>query len=280
MAVAELLAPNIAFQALPSVETRLRTDCLVFGPDSLDQSLHAADLAVRESTYFLEVVLVASCTQEVLEDLGVATMQESGRPRQYFVDRVRELSGLDPLAVVRQSAETIFKKFSPADIRQPVHITLSAVVRTARSVLESCPIDAIEKHGNERGLEAFVHRCRMAYDALRAFVLRNDPREQNRLNILGREYIQGALSVEDVATLLDLEPMDAVAVLEARGYNRPLEKIILTEEQRADKYARVREDRLRRGGRFISSPELVARDVVASERIEGVDARRWVKRQA
>jgi len=42
-------------------------------------------------------------------------------------------------------------------------------------------------------------------------------------------------------------------------------------------YARIREDRLKRAGKFEPTPKQVARDVIASERIEGVDARLWIR---
>jgi len=40
----------------------------------------------------------------------------------------------------------------------------------------------------------------------------------------------------------------------------------------------MREERLSREGRAHPPKELIARDVIASERIEGVDARVWIAR--
>jgi len=73
--------------------------------------------------------------------------------------------------------------------------------------------------------------------------------------------------------------VDAVALLEQGGFQRPLDVIALSENERTEVYRRMRLDRLARKGSFAASAEAVSRDVVASERIEGVDARDWIPRE-
>ncbi|HEY2510253.1 MAG TPA: hypothetical protein VGI39_05335 [Polyangiaceae bacterium] len=79
---------------------------------------------------------------------------------------------------------------------------------------------------------------------------------------------------------MGLREEDAVAFLEDHGHARPLEALRLTDEERARRYAAMRADRLARcGARPDDAGRLVMRNVVASQRIEGVDARSWLRRK-
>src|SRR5262249_10818025 len=103
------------------------------------------------------------------------------------------------------------------------------------------------------------------------------PGEQERVVIVGREYARGALHLNEAAALLKADPIDVVVLLEARGYVRSVERITLEDDERTQLYARMRADRLSRAGKFDPTPEQIARDVIASERIEGIDARPWLR---
>lgn len=98
-----------------------------------------------------------------------------------------------------------------------------------------------------------------------------------QLAIGGAAYARGLVSVGELATLLSVHPLDALALLDAAGIHRPIDRVILSPEQRAEILHRLRDDRLKRSGRFEPTAEAIWRDVVGSERIEGVDARRWLK---
>jgi hypothetical protein len=58
---------------------------------------------------------------------------------------------------------------------------------------------------------------------------------------------------------------------------RAPEAILLSDERRAEIDARLLADRAARRGKPIPSPEAVAREVIASQRIEGIDARAFVR---
>lgn len=70
---------------------------------------------------------------------------------------------------------------------------------------------------------------------------------------------------------------DAVAWLEEYGYARDLDAGALTPDERSARYARMRQDRVARKGEPAFDQQLVTRDVIASQRIEGVDARLWLQ---
>jgi hypothetical protein len=99
------------------------------------------------------------------------------------------------------------------------------------------------------------------------------------MRIVGEQYRRGNVPLRDVARLLGMSTSDAVFELEQDGFSRAANAISLTEDEREGVYQRLRRRRLQRSGPPVVDPELVERDVIASERIEGVDARAWIRRQ-
>jgi hypothetical protein len=97
-----------------------------------------------------------------------------------------------------------------------------------------------------------------------------------RSAILGQAYADGRLSIDELASLLGADVPDALAHLEQQGFRRVPEHLRLTAEARHERLSRIREDRLARQGEPAPAPELVRREVIASQRIEGIDARQWL----
>jgi hypothetical protein len=97
---------------------------------------------------------------------------------------------------------------------------------------------------------------------------------QRRVEEGVQDWLEGTSPPEEILRALGLEAMDLMAVLDAQGAGRTAEQMRLTDARRAELLARVRAERLARGGKANLRPDLVARDVVASQRIEDVDARR------
>ena len=96
------------------------------------------------------------------------------------------------------------------------------------------------------------------------------------LQAVGTGYGDDLLSITEVARLLGVAPPDALIMLVSGGYHRPLEVIRLTPEERQARLQAIRIDRLARKGAPAPDEDLIARDVIASERLESVDARRWI----
>jgi hypothetical protein len=94
---------------------------------------------------------------------------------------------------------------------------------------------------------------------------------------VGRAYAEGRLSLNEAANLLSMPRPDAVAWLEENGHARDLKVIALTPEERERRLARIRVDRLERNGAPAASKQITTRDVIATQRIEGVDARPWLQ---
>ena len=80
--------------------------------------------------------------------------------------------------------------------------------------------------------------------------------------------------MEDIAAVLGTDIPTAVWELEARGFARTIERITLDDEERSAIYAWLREDRLARADENHVDPLLVRREVIATLRLAGIDARR------
>lgn len=100
----------------------------------------------------------------------------------------------------------------------------------------------------------------------------------SRLRTLWREYARGHLTMSEIATLLGRDVVDVLQAFEDLGYSRTVDQIRLTESERARIVNTIATDRLARGGAPAYRRVEVARDAIASERIEGMDARRWIRR--
>jgi hypothetical protein len=153
------------------------------------------------------------------------------------------------------------------------------MVRSFDAVVAECPIEGLEDLGRKLDEPGLAHRARNAYDALRAFVRRHDPNCAETKRIVGEQYRRGNLQLREVARLLGMSTSDAVFELEQAGYSRAPSAIELTPAEREAVYARLRRRRLESSGAPVVEPELVERDVIASERIESVDARAWIRRR-
>ena len=224
---------------------------------------------LRSSAVILELFVMAGCALEVTEE-ELGPMPESA---DELFRHLKAQTGIDPERTLREAQSVLVLPEGPPAPAPD----LAGFVRTASAVLELCPVDGLEALAATHGLQDLGHRTRIAYDALRAFVQRRDPRQLHQAKIIGNRYMEGALSLMDAAALLDMPRTDAVHLLETLGYSRPIEAIRLTPEERSEMLVRIRRDRLVREGNVEYSSELIDRTVIASERLEGVDVRGWMR---
>lgn len=272
-AVAEMLSPRISFTGFGEQEQPLRQSYLPVDAQLVDR-IEEADI-VTKSAVILELFWVAACVYEDAKRRGWAI--ESLSPEQLVeLERyAKAMTRLDPPSVARDVEQHLGKP----DLRDASVPQFSGVLRAVRSMLVACPIDAIEMASVRLAMEPWGHRCRVAYDGVQAFVNRCDDGASERVNLVGRQYAEGSLTIQEVAQLLELHVVDAVVELEIKGFARAPSVISLEDTERERILARLREDRCSRNGVYEATREGIARDVVASERIEGVDARRWITRE-
>jgi hypothetical protein len=271
-----LLEPSFSVFAFVGAESELRRKYLGLGARAVVAEAEPPLSLLEKSAVVLETLVLVAAIHEALAVRGRRWSELSPAVVEEIDPIVQERSGLDP--------ETVFADFvrlfgKPQSQPARVDIAEDMLVRALRGAVEQCPIDYLEEIARPIGRERFGHRCRIAYDAIRAFVRRHDPAQQEQLRVAGEAFKAGKLSLIEVAKLLEVHPVDAVALLEEHGYDRSLATLALTDEEREAVYSRMRADRLARRGEPAWTHESVARETVASERIEGVDARRWIHRE-
>jgi hypothetical protein len=218
---------------------------------------------MHRSALILEVMAVTACLAEAIEE----------HPTQIW-SVAKKLCGLEPTRVIEEAQKT-FGTFQATQDVMPTS-SMFDVVRVARAVLEACPIEVIERLS---GLlkSPFGHRCRSAFETVKSFLLRQGARELEQLKLIGYTYAQGNLTVQEVATLLETDTSDAMDLLERHGFSRSLGTISLTPEERAKRISQMREERLKRDGKVAFDSARAVRDALASERLEGIDARPWIQ---
>ncbi len=226
----------------------------------------------------LELSLLLASAQEAVTRLGLPTNADVVRESDRVDALVRTLSRLDPLRVIEENAGVLAPLLRlPIPAEGPACADLGLVVRAVQSLLLHCPITALERAGNDHALPDLAHRCRLAFDGLRAFVARNSHPQADAMLAAGRAYAEGRLSIDEVAAVLGVVVSDAVALLQEQGFHRSVEDLRLSEEGLREKLRAIREERRARDGEPNARPELVARDVIASQRIEDIDARPWLR---
>ena len=270
------IEPDILFSFAASAEPELKQEFLRLESTSRNpEDCVAGPRLVEQSAHFLEVLLVGAFLHEELAREGCASHDVSAAMVEELRTRTLAMYGLDIQTVAEEAREHLGIVNSEG---AGFSLSVDAVVRLMESVLEICPIDHIEELASKLSLEDRGHRCRVAYDGIKTFVFRNSSRQRDRISVIGRAYVDGHMSIGDASTLLDLHPVDVVPLFESHGFKRGIDQMTLSGEQRNQMFSAMREDRVQRNGAIEWTRETVARDVVASERIESVDARRWIPR--
>ncbi len=228
----------------------------------------------------LELTFVVASFEEATARMGLRVV----------ADLVREMARIDAFitTVTRLDVRTVFEDnreqmkaiaagFVPPPLDAPAEPNMERVVAAAKSLLDNCPIAALEQSGAVHGLEEQAHRCRLAFDGLTALVARNSQPLQSAVAAAGQAYAEGRLSIDEVAAVLGSTVPDTVALLEEQGFRRSVAGLRLNAEKRAERLQAIREERLARAGTTTARPEWVAREVIASQRIEDIDARPWLR---
>jgi len=111
-------------------------------------------------------------------------------------------------------------------------------------------------------------------------VAKSDPRlaaEGANAKRVSADTDSSTISVHEVAGAMGIPVVDALAFLDEHGFARTVDKIKLDDDERARVLEAMRRDRIERKG--LAPPnahDVAVRTVIASQRIEDVDARRWL----
>ncbi|HVZ34858.1 MAG TPA: hypothetical protein VG963_20665 [Polyangiaceae bacterium] len=239
---------------------------------SHDVDPDAVQHLLSQSVAVLELTLVSACLFEAARHLGITTGSELGKYASELLAEAKAMSCLDPLAVVSEHVGDR-SQAAPLDFALP---PTALVVNAVRATVAACPIARLEILAAQFGSPALGHRCRVAFDALRAFLMRQDPETQQRMRAVGHAYTQGAIGISQASEMLGMTVPDLVASFEKLGYARSLDTIRLGSQRREEVLAAMRTERQKRNGAPTADLERAARHTLASERIELVDARQWI----
>jgi hypothetical protein len=226
----------------------------------------------------LELALLFSSVQDAVTRLGLATTADVILESSHVDALVVTLSRLDPAKVIRENHQVLapmLRLQPPGD--GPASVDMGLVLTSVRSLILNCPRARLERAARDHALPELAHRCHVAFDGLAAFLARNSRPQADALHAAGPAYAEGRLSIDELAAVLGMSPPDAVALLEEQGFRRSMEGVRLPEAARKDKLRAVRDERLARRGEPDLREDLVAREVIASQRIEDIDARPWLK---
>ena len=232
---------------------------------------------LKSGTAWLELFYLSALFWEYVQKHEIHTLDQL---QPHGADLDRHVRAMFPNVVaVTQEIASILGDVPNEDLpRDWSMIQWSQVVRSFDAIVAECPIDRFEALGRELDEPRLAHRARCAYDGLRAFVRRHNPERAEVMRIVGEQYQRGNIRLRDAATLLGMPVSDAVFELEQDGFGRAQSAIVLTDTERDAIYQRLRNRRLQEHTRHEIDPDLIDRDVIASERIEGVDARAWIRR--
>lgn len=231
---------------------------------------------VTQAARFLEFIQVAGTTWELLSRAGESSLE------RYGIDALRRdviaCCGLDPVEVARSVRGLIPGVEAPSpDTPLP---SRDVIVREIRGIVEAYPADELLIAAQASGRPEWARRAEAAIRSLRLFLMRNDADIHQRVDMFGELYQIGRLDIPQIAALLRESDGDTIALLEARGFSRRIDAIPLDDLERSAKLRSIRIDRIRRAAKQDGQlfPHYVDRSVIASSRIEGIDARAWLTR--
>lgn len=226
---------------------------------------------------FIDVLAVGLAITELVRLRGISTWQQL-EDSQEWIPEVQVASGVSPDQFAA-SAAVLAERLSPRPGTRPSLDQMGQEMQhSAAEFLRSFPVAEVCNLARCIGEEALAHRIQVGTDQLSAIHRRMHVPESEQFRIAAMAYAKGAIEIDVAANLLGLGRADLLAALEVNGFTRPPEVIALDAAHRSAIRGRLRANRLERSGTTTLDPDLVARDVIASQRIEDVDARRWLLR--
>lgn len=268
-----LLSPDRSLQHLTCREATLRTEYIRV---TIHPELPSPPELLKLSTEFLELSLALAGFVEAAHQLGISEQAEAVSRFRDIRQKARQITGLDPVDMVAGHPSLleppVTEPSSGGAFGEPA---LRSLTRAAASTVDACPIDTLEQMALVLDDEHHGNRCRNAYEGLKAFLRRNDPQADAAARTVGHAYAEGRLSRHEAARILGLTVPELLLFFEQNGYVRPLGVITLDDTKRESLLTKLAADQARQGPGEVSD-DLLRRELLATQRIEGIDARPWL----
>jgi hypothetical protein len=272
---AQFFSPAL-IDALVERETRLRIDYRQMPEPQGD----SARRFIQAMSALLDFVYVSAVCVESAHRQGAKTLRDTVAMSDAICHEAQALTSLHPLEVMRENPALIAQvtEARMPSLEDPIP-DLAAIVSASDAMVRAFPEKELTDLLSKVAIPEIGARIQVTLDGIRRFIKRNDPWMDQRLKLVGPEYAAGRLEIAGAALVLELTVPDTVAKLEECGYARALEHIELSADERNRFYQALRSDRLARNGKPAPSSATIARDVIATQRIESVDARSWVEQK-
>ncbi len=243
-----------------------------------DASDDTVEVSLEDLVIMLEIFSMSALLSEIQHDLGIEADEVSADQANECLARLRAMAHIDLEAFFATGAALFGRMTANVTADDDGPLPWDQELRTLSAILEEFPTKAIAENARAAGRPDLTHRAQTSHDALRAVLRRNDPAEKAKLKVAGNAYAMGRLSLGEVAVMLEMSESDTVFELERAGYVRSIETIVRCADETADAdLARIAAGVAARGGKAPPvDPGHVRRDVVASQRIENIDARRTI----
>lgn len=198
-----------------------------------------------------------------------------------FVQELRATAGTSIDDIARSLAVLTSRSPTPTggpEAPEDLRDIKAQVLASAGEFIRSFPLSEACRFARESNQDEIAHRIQTGAEHIQAIYNRLHAPTSPQFSIAAVAYANGSIEMDVAAKLLGLSRSDLAAALEDHGFARPPEVVTLDNAHRTSILARLRAERMKRSGRPHLDSDLVARDVIATQRIEGIDARRWLPR--
>lgn len=224
----------------------------------LEEALEHMALSLRTDIAILSFV-------EALHSLGANSTSAVKTLGVKVIERAQRIAGFDVRPLLRTvGASADGPASNPEDLQ--IDRLRAVVARHVLGRLAAFPAKEVKLLTTQLDDAAIAHQIFQDAQKLEAIARRADDVWAHRLKDAGELFLEGRIEVADVARLWGRPPQDVAAEFERLGFVRSAETIELSDAERRRRLTHVS----RSGG---ANSARIARDVVASQRIEGIDAR-------
>ncbi len=226
---------------------------------------------VTAAVSFFRQVLIAALMVDTARALGCRTIGEAVKHHAEIMWRTRREAGFEPRPVLdlwkagRDASGTTGNVDPNQELASRDRVR--AMVTSVLASTDFSVLFAAAGSGSVAGELSELQR------RLITFLRRTDAFLEERLRVLAPKYAAGEMSPGHIARVLGITEEDALALMDKHEIARPLSALRLPDAKRAEFLERIESDRAKRDGAPRNDPKQATRAALASQRLEGVDAR-------
>lgn len=203
---------------------------------------------------------------EAMHDAGIAGLADVSREADRIIANANIHAGFDVLPWLRDASKGTSERSQPDDLEIEELRELLSEHITAK--LARAPLSAFLSFAKLINQPQLQYEIQSNFERLQAAARRTNAGWTAQMREAGRLYLEGKVEVAELGRILSLEPFDIAFELERLGYSRRPEELVLRDGDREEMLLQLEKWRIEK-----RKSSTVQRDVIASQRIEGIDAR-------